>query len=513
MKSGNISVIILAGGSLEDKALGPAKPLYNHPLLLSSGSELAIFYICNFYSRFVPKANIHIIIDQDMPIEFPINLDQEIKIKRVPKQSTVMGTLKKGIDFIQTPWVLINPITTLPTHKVDIESQILIGEQRLMQEDWSGVRRDEKNRWTFHKKQSTHKNIFSYPFTGIFTSETHELKKILGKIDENQSDDLVVVAKSMVEKNNSNVVKTEWLDLGHRATYAASRRHKLTSRAFNKLIYCSKKDIIIKRSSNKSRLKGEYNYIMNLPKHVQRYFPTLIISEKKSKDELVMEAVPFPTLAELYLHWNLVTNAWSNIFRRIKNIKDDISSSSLPIRGNSDWLYSKKLQYRWNEFIHKSKNTLLGDDWYKKEQCINGKLYKSLEKNVESLIEILPKYENDSRLELIHGDLCFNNILCEPLHNSIRLIDPRGEKNTDTNLPVGYGDSRYDLAKLFHSIAGNYDAIVNNLYQLKLENSSSIDLEIYEPKLKMYLVDTFNKLIKPIDVDEKDVDTNIKNLF
>ena len=56
-----------------------------------------------------------------------------------------------------------------------------------------------------------------------------------------------------------------------------------TSRAFNKLIYCSKKDIITKRSSNKSRLKGEYNYIMNLPKHVQRYFPTLIISEKKQR--------------------------------------------------------------------------------------------------------------------------------------------------------------------------------------------------------------------------------------
>ena len=114
---------------------------------------------------------------------------------------------------------------------------------------------------------------------------------------------------------------------------------------------------------------------------------------------------------------------------------------------------------------------------------------------------------------MIHGDLCFNNILCEPLHNSIRLIDPRGEKNTDTNLPVGYGDSRYDLAKLFHSIAGNYDAIVNNLYQLKLENSSSIDLEIYEPKLKMYLIDTFNKLIKPIDVDEKELLILTSSLF
>ena len=66
----------------------------------------------------------------------------------------------------------------------------------------------------------------------------------------------------------------------------------------------------------------------------------------------------------------------------------------------------------------------------------------------------------------IHGDLCFNNVLADPLHGTVRLIDPRGERATDPTIPLGYGDPRYDLIKLLHSGVYLYDAAVQGFFSL-----------------------------------------------
>lgn len=66
-------------------------------------------------------------------------------------------------------------------------------------------------------------------------------------------------------------------------------------------------------------------------------------------------------------------------------------------------------------------------------------------------------------VSLIHGDLCFSNILFEPASNVIRLIDPRG----DFMGSVNQGDPRYDLAKLLHSVHGRYDFMINDLFRLE----------------------------------------------
>ena len=78
----------------------------------------------------------------------------------------------------------------------------------------------------------------------------------------------------------------------------------------------------------------------------------------------------------------------------------------------------------------------------------------------------LPEFEHPRPLMRIHGDLCFNNVLADPLHGTVRLIDPRGERATDPTIPLGYGDSRYDLVKLLHSGVYLYDAAVQGFFSL-----------------------------------------------
>jgi hypothetical protein len=65
----------------------------------------------------------------------------------------------------------------------------------------------------------------------------------------------------------------------------------------------------------------------------------------------------------------------------------------------------------------------------------------------------------------LHGDFCFSNILFDFRAGRVKTIDPRG---TDAlGRPSRFGDLRYDLGKLAHSVLGLYDFIVAGFYLLQ----------------------------------------------
>jgi hypothetical protein len=73
----------------------------------------------------------------------------------------------------------------------------------------------------------------------------------------------------------------------------------------------------------------------------------------------------------------------------------------------------------------------------------------------------------------VHGDLCLSNILYDLRSRVCKLVDPRGSFGT-----AGiYGDPRYDVAKLYHSIYGLYDFITNDLFHVAIDGTR-VDLEI-----------------------------------
>lgn len=90
---------------------------------------------------------------------------------------------------------------------------------------------------------------------------------------------------------------------------------------------------------------------------------------------------------------------------------------------------------------------------------------------------------------VIHGDYCFSNILFDSSNYNFKLVDPRGRLN---NEPTIYGDPRYDIAKLRHSIAGFYDFIVHGLFRLK-ENKTGFEYEIKTSTDYSILERIFNK--------------------
>jgi len=63
-------------------------------------------------------------------------------------------------------------------------------------------------------------------------------------------------------------------------------------------------------------------------------------------------------------------------------------------------------------------------------------------------------FSGTGHLGVMHGDLCFTNVLFDFRTRQIRVIDPRG--TLDGATPTLFGDVRYDMARLNHSIAGAF---------------------------------------------------------
>ena len=73
-----------------------------------------------------------------------------------------------------------------------------------------------------------------------------------------------------------------------------------------------------------------------------------------------------------------------------------------------------------------------------------------------------------------HGDPCFSNTLYDKSSEMLKLIDPKGALSEDEI----YTNEYYDLAKLSHSILGNYDFMNNGLFRIELNNELKMDLKI-----------------------------------
>ncbi len=98
-----------------------------------------------------------------------------------------------------------------------------------------------------------------------------------------------------------------------------------------------------------------------------------------------------------------------------------------------------------------------------KEIVVNGKKCKNIYYFKNELKSKLDELKiNCDRFAFIHGDCTFSNLMVRD-NNSPVLIDPRGYFGF-TEL---YGDVRYDWAKLYYSVVGNYDKF--NLKKFRLE--------------------------------------------
>jgi hypothetical protein len=79
--------------------------------------------------------------------------------------------------------------------------------------------------------------------------------------------------------------------------------------------------------------------------------------------------------------------------------------------------------------------------------------------------------------------------LFDPLNRVVKLIDPRGSFG-DAGI---FGDARYDVAKLLHSLRGGYDFIVHDMFRVQMDGTD-IRLEQFFPKARPAVLASFQEI-------------------
>ncbi|HTU24672.1 MAG TPA: phosphotransferase [Pirellulales bacterium] len=266
----------------------------------------------------------------------------------------------------------------------------------------------------------------------------------------------------------------DWLDCGNPDRQASSHRTLLQKRAFNELSIDSTFGTVTKRSRYVDKFLDEINYLRLLPPELSVLFPRVVACSTDWEDPwLTMEYYGYPTLAEIFVFENVDPAIWEQVFVHLRNIiVEGFMHRRRPLAaGVLEEMYLGKTRRRLADIAEPpALRSLIAHEG---PIVINGQevanlpaLWKSLEVEVERLADTVQGC-------VMHGDLCLSNILYDMRSRICKLIDPRGSFG-----PAGiYGDPRYDVAKLYHSVYGLYDFIVNDLFHVSVEGHR-IELDI-----------------------------------
>lgn len=268
-----------------------------------------------------------------------------------------------------------------------------------------------------------------------------------------------------------------WYDFGHVHTYFESKQKITSERCFNSLTI--KDGVVIKTSENSYKMQAEANWFRNLASPIKKFTPNFIttIYENDKICGYSLEYLANFSLSEIYTYGRLPLITWKRILFSCKSFLEIIYfiEPQQPISLDElEIIYLKKTLARLEEYFSQNSNINFTQTW-----VLNGIPLPSLNQVLYNTWERILINKHLSTIGITHGDFCLSNILYNFRSQQIKVIDPRG---LDTNNSIGYNyDSRYDIAKLGHSIIGYYDLIISGNYKLEQDNNT-IWFHFYETR-------------------------------
>ena len=344
---------------------------------------------------------------------------------------------------------------------------------------WSSV---DSNKIDLLKETSNNSNVVC----GYF--KFNEPRKLVRNITQEKWDFIKGIDRYKKETGLSTVFVKDWFDFGHVNTYYHSKSDFTTQRSFNELTINSR--YIEKSSSKNQKIRAEANWFDSLPPILRAYTPQYLGSSESTEGKFSyrLEYLHNTALNELFVFSEIPNIIWSNIIDHCLDFIDACEREIVPAEATVQdihQLFNSKTLERLNKF-KSFKKFKLTDKWF-----FNDELPISIEEILNESIKHLPSEDKISTL--MHGDFCFSNILYDFRANRIKTIDPRGI-SIDGDITV-YGDTRYDIAKLSHSILGMYDWIIAGYHDT--------DFNWETKRVKFYISgDTKHKTTKDIFINK-----------
>lgn len=294
------------------------------------------------------------------------------------------------------------------------------------------------------------------------------------------------------------IANDNWVDFGHLEGMAKAKSKLVESRSFNRLSIHSLLPEITKTSSACLKLDNEVAWYKNLPQKFQSLTPRIL---HYGSNCITMEYYGYGTLAEKFLYANLSRTFWIDVLSRLFKLVALFSEEKVPaIALNPYGLYIEKTQERLKKLLHSSVfwEKLINSP----KLIINNIKYSGMSSMFKQIEESCKKICDTFTPSIVHGDLCFNNILYDVSSGVIKYIDPRGSFGDST--PTIYGDARYDIAKLRHSFCGNYDSIVEGDYYISSHDEITFQLHLFKEGQEER-ENLFDDLCKKFEYDIKEI--------
>ena len=461
--------------------------------------KIAFDYIYDQYKNLHAKVDI-ICYENADKVERRLRkvIGNEIKVRRLPELHDLGYTILYAIENIDEPVVINFADTIVMDRIVDISGDAFFYQEDYMSETWTYF--DEESGIVTHiyDKEAINEEIKKKLFVGVFKIiNTHDFRECLRNAvqQKNKKMNSFYYALELYSQKHSMqaVLTNNWFDIGHEDKYYNSKL-EVRAREFNHITIDKNRGILKKTSDDKDKFIGEIKWYLKLPADVEYVRPRIFnYSTSYVNPYVSMEYYAYHTIHELFLYGDLTLQQWIDIFNRIRFVCDDFKRYTVQddnIRPALEEMYLTKTLQRF-EKMKKDERFIT---FFESPIIVNGERYLPLNEIIIALEKAIPEmlYDVDT-FNIIHGDLCFANIMVDSNFSFIKVIDPRGKFGTYDI----YGDFRYELAKLFHSVDGKYDFIIKDLFDLDYNSEAAwINYRIQDRKrdfnLYKVFLDTFS---------------------
>lgn len=395
------------------------------------------------------------------------------------------------INFADT--IILDPISEIPEDSIFYTLELPSDIWAFFEEEGGRIEKIyEKRSIDSVQKMKLFIGVFSISDTPLFCrclSESFQNKKREGGLSS--------FYEALQTYSSIKCMKTievsEWLDVGHADKYVSSNL-AVKERVFNHIVIDKKRAILRKTSENKEKLIGEILWYLKLPMEVEYVRPRIFSYSVSYENPYVeMEYYAYHTLHEVWLYGELSKKQWYCIMEQLHFICTDFSrytARTENIKFCLECMYLKKTIQRLTELEQEPEFSA----FFSSPVTVNGNTYVSLNKICDLLQKEIPKrLYGKEEFTIIHGDLCFSNIMIDSNFMFIKLVDPRGEFGYQGI----YGDDRYEYAKLMHCIDGKYDYIIKDLFAVNADIAhTALDYTIFDKKRDYDLVDIFKDVFR-----------------
>lgn len=252
------------------------------------------------------------------------------------------------------------------------------------------------------------------------------------------------------------------LDISDERTLLDYLSGQLDARHFNAI---ARDDYIVtKRSTDRAKLKREFDFYQAVPPRMRMFLVQPFDFEDDGHTASYrMERLSVPDMALQWVHGAFQPHEFERFLRHMFYFLENRPAKQVTrpdAVAAQDELYLRKVRDRITQF---------------KTLPAYGDLAPLLERACGGIDALLQRYLDmfakarthlpTDRLVIGHGDPCFSNILYSKTNQYLKLIDPRGAEN-DSDL---YTDPLYDVAKLSHSILGQYDFINQGKFDIAVD--------------------------------------------